>query len=363
MYTRPYNFYAGPAALPLEVLEQAKAELTDFRGIGLSLMEISHRSSEYETLHNETLQLFNELLQLPKGYQVLLLPGGGSLQFTMIPMNFITPGKIANYVMTGFWANKAIKEAQHVGEVYVSYSGDSNHFTKMPSLVEIETHPETDAYMHITTNETVNGTQFHNYPAFVHVPLIADMSSDILSRPIDISKFSLVYAGAQKNLGPSGVTVVILREEFVTNHSNKLPDMLSYKTFMKHNSMYNTPPTFSIYMMNLVLKWINKIGGLHVVEEHNEAKAKRIYDAIDHSGGYYIGIANPTSRSLMNVTFKLQNENLEEKFLQEAKANGFLGLEGHRSVGHIRVSIYNATEIKACIALTDFMQDFQNRNS
>ncbi|MFC5647664.1 3-phosphoserine/phosphohydroxythreonine transaminase [Paenibacillus solisilvae] len=361
MPKRPYNFYAGPAVLPHEVLEQAQAEITDFKGIGLSLMEISHRSPEYEEIHNETQHLFKELLQLPEGYHVLFLPGGASLQFSMIPMNLLVPGKVANYILTGVWADKAIEEARKVGDVYVSYSGKTNNFTEMPSLKDIQVHAQTDAYLHITSNETVNGTQFHNFPAIRNVPVIADMSSDILSRPLDASKFAFIYAGAQKNLGPAGVTIVILREELIQHHTAPLPAMLDYRTYIKHNSLYNTPPVYSIYMVNLVLKWIKRSGGLSVLEKRNEEKARLIYDTLDQSGGFYRGFAQPASRSLMNITFKVWNDELEKLFFQEANTQGFVGLEGHRSLGHIRASVYNAMPYEACQALADFMKDFQRR--
>lgn len=361
MPARPYNFYAGPAVLPREVLEQAQAEMTDFKGIGMSLMEISHRSPEYEEIHNETQQLFQELLLLPKGYRVLFVPGGGSLQFSMIPMNFLKPGKIANYVQTGLWAEKAIEEARKVGDVYVSYSGKENNYSKMPSMNDIQIQSQTDAYLHITSNETVNGTQFHSFPEVNDVPVFVDMSSDILSRPLDVSKFDLIYAGAQKNLGPSGVTIVIIREELVQYHTSLLPAMLDYSTYVEYNSLYNTPPVYSIYMVNLVLKWIKRNGGLCALENRNKEKAKLIYDAIDHSDGFYLGMAHPDSRSLMNITFKLQNESLEHIFKREAENRQLIGLEGHRSVGHIRASVYNALPYDACQALAEFMNDFQKR--
>lgn len=361
MRIRPYNFYAGPAALPLEVIERAQAELSDFKGIGMSLMEISHRSKEYEEIHDETQQLFKELLQLPEEYKVLFLQGGASTQFSMIPMNFLVPGKIANYVMTGAWAEKAILEARKIGDVFISASGEANNYVEIPSLEDIQVYPQTAAYLHITSNETIAGTQFHSFPRIKNVPLIADMSSDILSRPLDVSQFALIYAGAQKNLGPSGVTVVLLREEIVRNIPENLPVMLKYDTFTKHNSLYNTPPVYSIYIVNLVLKWIKQHGGLVSFEKRNAEKAKLIYDAIDQSGGFYTGMVKLNSRSLMNITFKVHDDELEKLFLQQSKANHFIGLEGHRSVGHLRASTYNAVPYEACKALTDFMIDFQKR--
>ncbi|RRJ67256.1 3-phosphoserine/phosphohydroxythreonine transaminase [Paenibacillus oralis] len=363
MHARPYNFYAGPAVLPQEVLEQAQSEMNNYGATGLSLMEISHRSPIYDAIHNETQLLFKELLQLPDEYHVLFLPGGASLQFSMIPMNFLTPGKVANYILSGLWAEKAIEEACKVGDVYVSFSGKANNFTKMPSLQDIQVHTQMDAYLHITSNETVNGTQLHHFPVIQDVPLIADMSSDILSRPFDISKFAVIYAGAQKNLGPAGVTIVILREEALPQHTTSLPAMLDYRTYIKHNSLYNTPPVYPIYMVNLVLKWIKHSGGLNIMEKRNEEKARLIYDAIDQSGGFYKGLAHPASRSLMNITFKIWNDELEKRFIQEASTQQLVGLEGHRSVGHIRASVYNALPYKACQALAEFMKEFQKRYS
>lgn len=361
MGQRAYNFNAGPAALPLEVLEQAQAELVDYRGIGMSIMEISHRSKEYEEVNDETQALFRELLQLPDTTRVLFLQGGASTQFSMVPMNFLAPGKVANYVMTGAWAEKAIKEAKKVGEVKIVASGEASNYTKIPAPEEIRVDPDA-AYLHITTNETIAGSEYHSYPDTGDVPLIADMSSDILSRPFDASKFAVIYAGAQKNLGPAGVTVAILREDMVQDSPKHLPTMLRYDTYTKNNSLYNTPPVYSVYMVNLVLKWIKRNGGLAAMERRNRDKAKLIYDAIDQSGGFYEGMVDPGSRSLMNITFKLGNDELEKRFLQESEANGFVGLKGHRSVGHMRASTYNAVPYEACKALADFMNDFRRRH-
>lgn len=362
MSKSPYNFYAGPAKLPFEVLQQAQAELLDYNGIGMSIMEISHRSKEYEAINAETQQLFKELMQLPDGYKVLFLQGGATTQFSMIPLNLLPPDKVANYVMTGSWADKAIKEAQKIGEVHISASGKDSNFSKIPSVRDIQVDPLSAAYLHITTNETIAGSQFHSYPKIKNIPLIADMSSDILSRPLDASQFDLIYAGAQKNLGPSGVTVVILRENILQDVPDHLPVMLRYDTYTKNNSLYNTPPVFSVYMVNLVLKWIKRNGGLTSMEKQNQIKAKLIYDAIDQSGQFYQGIVEPNSRSFMNITFKVNNDILEKQFLKQAEEQGFIGLEGHRSVGHIRASTYNAVPYEACKALADFMIDFQKRN-
>jgi len=361
MGKRAYNFNAGPAALPLEVLKQAQEELIDYRGIGMSIMEISHRSKEYEEVNGETQQLFKELLHLPDGYKVLFIQGGASLQFSMVPMNFLAPDKAGNYVLTGSWADKAIQEARKVGKVHIAASGESSGFRKIPDPEEIRISPDA-AYLHITSNETISGSQFQRYPDSGNVPLIADMSSDILSRPFDASRFALIYAGAQKNLGPSGVTVVIIREDMIQDAPKTLATMLKYETYAKNNSLYNTPPVYSVYMVNLVLKWIKRNGGIASMEQRNREKAKLIYDAIDRSGGFYEGLVEPESRSLMNITFKVKGEELEKRFLKEAEENGFVGLKGHRSVGHIRASAYNAVPYESCKALADFMTDFMKRN-
>lgn len=361
MNNRAYNFNAGPAALPLEVLEQAKEELTDFQGTGMSVMEMSHRSKAYEQVHNETQQLFRELLNLPDSYRVLFLQGGASLQFAMIPMNFLGEGQTASYVHTGSWANKAIKEAKLFGEVHIAASTKDENFTRVPSPGEIEV-KETSSYLHITSNETIGGIQYKTFPDTGKVPLIADMSSDILSRPIDAGKFSLIYAGAQKNLGPSGVTVVILSEDLLGKARKDLPTMLQYATHAENNSLYNTPPVYSIYMMNLVLKWIRKNGGLAAMERMNAEKAQLIYDVIDASGGFYKGVAQKESRSMMNITFRMETEELEKQFVKASEEQGFVGLKGHRSVGGLRASVYNAVPYESCKALADFMQDFARRH-
>jgi phosphoserine aminotransferase len=362
MEHRAYNFNAGPAALPLEVLRKAQEELVEYQGIGMSLMEISHRSSHYEKVNEETQQLFKELLNIPEGYQIQFLQGGASTQFAMIPMNFLSPGKVASYVLTGAWAEKAVKEAQLFGETAIAASSEVDKFMKIPELRDIHIDPNA-AYLHLTSNETIEGAQFQSYPDTGNVPLIADMSSDILSRPVDVSKFSMIYAGAQKNLGPSGVTVVILKDDMLLNVPKNIPTMLRYEIHAKNNSLYNTPPAYSVYMMNLVLKWIKEQGGLKVLEQKNRKKTDLIYRAIDQSGGFYRGPVDKGSRSIMNITFRLQNEELEKQFVKESEQNGFVGLKGHRSVGGLRASTYNAVPYESCKALADFMAGFQQRNS
>ncbi|MNH90498.1 Phosphoserine aminotransferase [compost metagenome] len=362
MAKRAYNFNAGPAALPLEVLQKAQEELVEYQGIGMSIMEISHRSPHYEKVNQETQDLLKELFAIPEGYQVLFLQGGASTQFAMIPMNFLKPGKVGSYVMTGAWAEKALKEAQLFGETSVAASSEASKFMKIPDLSEIKIDPNA-AYLHLTSNETIEGAQFQSYPDTGDVPLIADMSSDILCRPVDVSKFAMIYAGAQKNLGPSGVTVVIVKEDFLKDLPKNLPTMLRYEIQAKNNSLYNTPPVYSVYMVNLVLKWIKEQGGLAVIEQRNIEKTNLIYDTIDQSGGFYRGPVDKGSRSTMNITFRLQTEELENQFIKESEKQGFVGLKGHRSVGGLRASTYNAVPFEACKALADFMVDFQQRNS
>ncbi|WP_172195543.1 3-phosphoserine/phosphohydroxythreonine transaminase [Saccharibacillus qingshengii] len=361
MGKRAYNFNAGPAALPLEVLERAQAEFVEFQGTGMSIMEMSHRGAVYESVHNEAQERLLKLLGNPSGYKTLFLQGGASTQFAMIPMNLLTPGKQAGYVMSGSWASKAAKEAKLIGEVYSAASTEGDKFTRMPSQDEIEIR-EDSAYLHITSNETIEGVQYAEYPDTGGVPLVADLSSDIFCRPLDIEKFGLIYAGAQKNLGPSGVTVVIAKEELLSAEVKNIPTVFRYSTHLSNNSLYNTPPSFSIYMVNQTLRWIEEQGGLEGVEAKNRAKANLLYDTIDNSGGFYSGVAQTGSRSLMNVTFRLGSEELEKAFAKESEQHGFVGLKGHRSVGGLRASIYNAVPHESVAALVDFMGDFAKRN-
>ncbi len=361
MGKRAYNFNAGPAALPLEVLERAQAEFVEFQGTGMSIMEMSHRGAVYESVHNEAQERVLKLLGNPSGYKVLFLQGGASTQFATIPMNLLESGKKAGYVMTGSWASKAAKEAKLIGDVYTAASTEGDKFTRMPSPSEIDVQ-ENSAYVHITSNETIEGTQFAEYPDTGNVPLIADLSSDIFCRPLDIEKFGLIYAGAQKNLGPSGVTLVVAREELLAREAKNIPTVFRYSTHLSNNSLYNTPPSFSIYMVNQTLRWLEEQGGLEGIGAKNEAKAKLLYDAIDGSGGFYRGVAQEGSRSLMNVTFRLGSEDLEKAFAKESEQLGFVGLKGHRSVGGLRASIYNAVPRASIEALVDFMADFAKRN-
>ncbi|MGG3466886.1 3-phosphoserine/phosphohydroxythreonine transaminase [Neobacillus pocheonensis] len=359
---RTFNFNAGPSALPFTVLEKAQQELIDFRGTGMSVMELSHRSKAYEDVHNQAITSLKELLSIPDHYEVLFLQGGASLQFSMIPMNFLQAGKQAAYVMTGSWSEKAFSEAKLFGEVYQAASTKDGKYRSIPKLDELNYKKE-DTYLHITSNNTIYGTQWKEYPNTGDVPLIADMSSDILSKSIDVSKFALIYAGAQKNLGPSGVTVVIIRKDLLEKANTNIPTMLKYSTHAKNNSLYNTPPTFGIYMLGEVLNWARELGGLNAISELNDKKATLIYDAIDSSDGYYIGHAQKDSRSLMNITFNLKTEELEKRFLDQAKRKGFVGVNGHRSIGGVRVSTYNAVPFEACQAFSEYMIQFQKENN
>jgi len=358
---RAYNFNAGPSALPLEVLERAQQQLVNFRDSGMSIMEMSHRSAIFDEVHNEAIALLKKLYAIPENYEVLFLQGGASLQFTMVPMNFLQADQTASYVLSGSWAEKAFKEAKLFGTPVEAASTKENQYRSIPALADIHFNEE-DAYVHITSNNTIYGTQWKEYPETGNVPLVADMSSDILSKPIDISKFGLIYAGAQKNLGPSGVTVVIIRKDLLEKENKNIPTMLKYTTHADSNSLYNTPPTFGIFMLGEVLKWVESKGGVAEIAKHNEIKAKVIYDAIDNSNGFYKGHATPESRSLMNITFRVADEELEKQFLAEAKAAGFTGLNGHRSVGGCRASTYNAVPLEACEALRDFMVAFQQKH-
>ncbi|WP_107943301.1 3-phosphoserine/phosphohydroxythreonine transaminase [Metasolibacillus fluoroglycofenilyticus] len=357
---RAFNFNAGPSALPLEVLQIAEKQLVNFNNTGMSVMELSHRSKDFEQVHNEAIARLRQLYAVPDNYEVIFLQGGASLQFSMIPMNFLQSGEQADYILTGVWSEKALAEAKLFGAPVAVASTKDNHYKNIPSVHQINFN-DAAAYVHLTSNNTIYGTQWKDFPTTI-APLIADMSSDILSKPIDVSKFALIYAGAQKNLGPSGVTVVIIRKDLLEKAHNNIPTTLKYSTFTENNSLYNTPPTFGIYMLGEVLKWVEKQGGLEKIAAHNEAKAKLIYDAIDGSNGFYIGHAEKESRSLMNITFRLADEELEKQFLAEAKAAGFVGLNGHRSVGGCRASTYNAVPYETCKALADFMHAFQAKH-
>ncbi|MFC5735769.1 3-phosphoserine/phosphohydroxythreonine transaminase [Cytobacillus gottheilii] len=358
---RALNFNAGPAAMPAEVLKKAEKHWLNIADTGMAVMELSHRSKEYEQIHENAIQGLRKLLSIPSDYEVLFIQGGASLQFSMIPMNFLHENTLGNYVLTGSWSEKALKEAQKIGSTAPIASTKENSYRSIPQLSDINT-TENAAYLHITSNNTIYGTQWHTYPTQLHMPLIADMSSDILSKQIDINQFGMIYAGAQKNLGPSGVTVVIIHKDLISQDNNHLPTMLQYKTYANNSSLYNTPPTLAIYLLSLVLEWAEEKGGLQAIEKMNENKAKYLYDAIDESDGFYLGHAEKSSRSLMNVTFNLADKEKEALFLQSASDAGFIGLNGHRSIGGCRASIYNAVPEDHVYKLAQFMKSFK-RNS
>jgi phosphoserine aminotransferase len=359
--SRSWNFYAGPATLPLPVLERARDELVEWEGTGMSVMETSHRSKEYDEVHHGAMELFAELLGLDDDHQVLFLQGGASTQFAMIPMNFTPPGASADYVITGTWSQKAIKEANIVASARVAGSSEDDGFTRIPRQDELQLDPDA-AYLHITSNNTIKGTQYHSFPESGGVPLVADMSSDLLWRPFDANSFGLIYAGAQKNLGPSGVCVVIIRKSWIEDANPGVPTMLSYATHAAKDSLYNTPPSFSIYMVRNVLDWLKNLGGLGAMEQRNRSKADRLYGVIASHADFYSCPVEPASRSVMNVVWRLPTEELEARFVAEARDQGMFGLKGHRSVGGCRASIYNAMEPEGVETLAQFMEHFAATN-
>jgi phosphoserine aminotransferase len=344
----------------MPVLEQAQRELVSLPGVGMSVMEISHRSKTFEDLLGTAIADLRELAGIPGNYRVLMLQGGATLQFSMVPMNLLGAGRTADYVDTGSWAEKAAKEASRVGTVKITGSTKADGYNRIPSPTELAFTPGA-AYVHITTNNTIEGTEWRSLPdVAADVPLVADASSDILSGPIDISRFGLIYGGAQKNLGPSGVTLVVVREDLLLRSKSDLPVMLNYKVQADNNSLYNTPNTFGIYILGLTMKWLKSLGGLAAIARINERKAAKLYAEVDRTG-FYRGTAQPASRSLMNVTFRLRTEELEKMFEKEATSAGLDGLKGHRSVGGMRASIYNAFPEEGVDALIDFMKEFERR--
>jgi phosphoserine aminotransferase len=357
---RIYNFNAGPAALPQSVLEEIQGEFLDFKGSGMSITEISHRSKWFDEVINDAVVRIKRLLNLDDRYKVLFLQGGASLQFAMVPMNFLDDQRTADYINTGTWSTKAIKEAKILGKkIKVVASSEDRNFAYIPKNIQFT--PDA-AYVHLTSNNTIKGTQWAHFPATGGIPLIADMSSDIFSRPFDANLFGAFYAGAQKNMGPAGVCLVVVREDLLERVPETLPTMLRYTTHSEKNSMFNTPPCFAVYTTQLVLKWIEEtIGGLEAMARINRQKADLIYELLD-SSDFYNGTTDADSRSLMNVTFRLPNEDLEKKFVAEALSNDMGGLKGHRSVGGCRASIYNATSLKAVETLVDFMKTFEREN-
>lgn len=358
---RKFNFNPGPATLPLEVLEEVKENMVDYANVGMSILEISHRSSEFKEIINSARVLLRELMAIPENYEVLFLQGGASLQFAMVPINLLKAGERADYIITGAWSKKALKEAKLIGEVNIAANTEEANFTRIPKAEEIKLSKKA-SYVHITSNNTIFGTQWSSFPETGDVPLVADMSSDILSKKIDVSKFGIIYAGAQKNLGPAGITIVIIRKDLAERCSETVPTMLKYRTHIKEESLYNTTCVFAIYVVKLVLQWVKRNGGVERMEEINNKKAELIYKAIDNSPGFYRGTAERDSRSLMNVNFRLKDENLEEVFIKKAASIGLHGLKGHRSVGGIRASIYNAFPIEGAEALVRFMEEFSQNN-
>jgi phosphoserine aminotransferase len=361
MTDRIFNFGAGPAVLPEPVLEEAQRDLIALPGVGMSILEISHRSKAFDAIIQGCEADIRKLAGIPADYQILFLQGGASMQFSMVPMNLLPSGASADYVVTGSWSKKAVKEAQKAGTVHVACTTEADNFTRVPTQAELKLDPAA-AYLHFTSNETIHGVEWKREPEAGAVPLVCDASSDIFSRPIDVSRYELIYAGAQKNLGPSGVTLVILRNDLLERVPKNLPTMLDYKVQAENKSLYNTPPVFGVYVMRLVMKWLLDRGGLEAVGRANAEKAKILYDALDASGGFYRPHARPDSRSNMNVTFRLPSEDLEKQFVSEAKAVRLDGLKGHRSVGGIRASLYNAFPKKGVEALVSFMKDFARKN-
>jgi phosphoserine aminotransferase len=359
MTHRVYNFAAGPAVLPLPVLEQIQRDLVSLPGVGMSVLEISHRSSTFEAILAAAEADIRTLGNIPSNYKVLFLQGGASLQFSMVPMNLLTPGATADYIDSGSWAEKAIKEAKKVGAVNVAATTKGENYSRVPAQADLKLTPGA-AYVHMTSNNTIEGTEFRDLPDVGGAPLVNDTSSDMFSRPIDVSRHALIYSGAQKNMGPAGVTVVIIREDLLARSQKSLPTMLNYAVHAENGSMYNTPPAFAVYALGLVMKWLIAQGGLPAIAAVNERKAARLYAEIDRSG-FYRGTAHKPCRSLMNVTFRLGSEDLEKQFIKESTAAGLDGLKGHRAVGGMRASIYNAFPEDGVDALVSFMKEFERR--
>ncbi|RPH70945.1 MAG: 3-phosphoserine/phosphohydroxythreonine transaminase [Myxococcaceae bacterium] len=360
---RAINFNAGPAGLPLPALERARDEFVEFQGSGMSILEHSHRGKEYEAVHDEAIALLTRLLGIPDTHQVLFLQGGASLQFAMVPMNFLPGDGSADYVLTGTWSEKALDEAKLLGNPRVAATtiGPDKRYTRIPREAELQLDPKA-AYVHITSNNTIFGTQWHAWPQVGSVPLVADMSSDFLWRPTDLSRFGLVYAGAQKNLGPSGVTVVVIRKDFMARGRKDIPKILRYTTHAENNSLYNTPPTFAVYLMRNVLAWIEAQGGLVAMERRNNEKAEILYGALDRMSGFYRAPVEKAARSTMNIVFRLPTEELDDRFVAEAKKQRMVGLKGHRSAGGVRVSAYNAVSPENIRTLVSFMESFAKAN-
>lgn len=357
---RVYNFSAGPSILPLPVLEKVQKELLNYSGTGMSIMEMSHRSSQFQSIIDEASSLLRELMHIPENYDVLFLQGGASLQFSMVPFNLMNAHKRAGYIITGSWSKKALQEAKKIGEAEVIASSEEERFSKIPYVDVLRVPKELD-YVHITTNNTIEGTKYVELPQLTDIPLIADMSSNILSEEYDVEKFGLIYAGAQKNLGPAGLTIAIIKKDLIGKADPSCPTMLNYETYSKNNSLYNTPPSFSIYVTKLVLEWLKEQGGVSAMEEQNRRKAAILYDFLDESK-LFTSPVDPAYRSLMNIPFTAPSNDLNEQFLQKAKALGLVTLKGHRSVGGMRASIYNAMPVEGVQKLVDCMKKFELEN-
>ncbi|EMA6344935.1 3-phosphoserine/phosphohydroxythreonine transaminase [Bacillus cytotoxicus] len=357
---RGYNFSAGPSVLPLPVLEKVQAELLNYNGTGMSIMEISHRSSYFQEILEETSSLLRELMHIPDSYDVLFLQGGASLQFSMVPLNVMNEHKKAGYVLTGTWAKKALQEAKKVGEAVVVASSEEDKFTTIP-YISAAMIPSNLDYIHITTNNTIEGTKYVEIPQVATIPLVADMSSNILSEEYDVNQFGVIYAGAQKNLGPAGLTIAIVKKELVGKAKASCPVMLNYETYSKNNSLYNTPPSFSIYVTKLVLEWLKEQGGVSAMEQQNRKKAALLYQFLDESQ-LFTSPVDPKYRSLMNIPFTTPSKKLNEQFLQKAKEMGLVTLKGHRSVGGMRASIYNAMPMEGVQKLVAYMKAFELEN-
>jgi phosphoserine aminotransferase len=359
---RVHNFNAGPSALPQSVLEKAQAELLDYQGTGMSVMEMSHRSKEFESIIQTAEADLRELMGIPANYKVLFLQGGASLQFAMLPMNLRPAGASADYIVTGVWSRTAWKEAGKLGATCAAFNPEAEGYKRLPQAAELKLDPKA-AYLHFCHNETIHGVEFKSEPVTLDgVPLICDMSSDFLSQPVDVSKYAMIYAGAQKNAGPAGVVVAIIRDDMLARVPDKLPVMLDYKLLAESGSLHNTPPCYAIYIVGLVLKWLKELGGLPAMYKIDQEKAKLVYSAIDGSGGFYRGHAAPEARSIMNVPFRMPTEELENQFVKESQKAGLIGLKGHRSVGGLRASIYNAVTVDDTKVLTEFMAEFQRKN-
>jgi len=358
--TRAHNFSAGPCTLPVEVLEALQAEMVDYQESGMSLIEMSHRGQHFDAVFEEAITLVREQYGVPNEFEILLLQGGATLQFSMVPMNLLGDGTRAAYVNSGHWAKGAIADARYYGDVYVAWDGKADRYRRMPITEEIELLPNT-RYLHITSNETIGGIRYFEWPE-IEVPLVADMSSDYMTRPVPWSRFDLVYGGVQKNLGPAGLAMVIVRRSALDDASDQIGQYLRYSVQVDKSSMFNTPPVFAIYVLGKVLKWMKKKGGLEGIEQEANRKASLLYSAIDGSDGYYDCPVTAAYRSVMNVVFRLPNAKLEEQFLSEATAADVVNLKGHRTVGGCRASIYNAMPMESVAVLTQFMQDFCSRN-